>query len=58
MCDNIVSISATTQLGAAAATGSVGGRGGPRSSADPPMRLTKDSLLATEARRLEVRPPG
>lgn len=59
VCDNIVSISATTQLGTAAATGSVGGgRGGPRTSADPPMRLTKDSLLATEARRLEVRPPG
>lgn len=57
VCDNIVSISATTQFGGAAATGSVGGVRG-KSPAEPPMRLTKDSLLATEARRLEVRPPG
>lgn len=57
VCDNIVSISATTQFGGAAATGSVGGVRG-KAPAEPPMRLTKDSLLATEARRLEVRPPG
>ena len=57
VCDNIVSISATTQFGGAAATGTVGGARG-KTPAEPPMRLTKDSLLATEARRLEVRPPG
>lgn len=57
VCDNIVSISATTEFSGAAATGSVGGVRG-NAPADPPMRLTKDSLLATEARRLEVRPPG
>lgn len=31
---------------------------GGRTSADMPMRLTRDLLLATQKRRLEIRPPG
>lgn len=31
---------------------------GGRGSADMPMRLTRDLLLATQKRRLEIRPPG
>lgn len=31
---------------------------GGRMSADMPMRLTRDLLLATQKRRLEIRPPG
>lgn len=58
VCDNIVSISASTHLEEAGATDNVGDGLRKRGPAEPPMRLTKDSLLATEARRLEIRPQG
>lgn len=35
-----------------------GSQMGSRTPADVPMRLTRDALLATEQRRLEIRPSG